>query len=222
MSDSVNTDIIIGKLYFFDVLVDEQRGRSRLSNMAIGKKSHGGTILDPIEALYLINRGKLKIFGDGDDITSSYYTNICSKIPDFDIKYATYFDLKKNRGMSVIIEEHGLSIPRDMSRPEDAFQVFCYTDRNDVDVQEIVLKVINNGNDALFSIVSNDDRVSYYRLSMFKSKGLMAKVSSKKMIEGTWYGGDSIFIESGSPDAEFLLESGIGTLHDDLRLSLVE
>ncbi|MEM2619005.1 MAG: tRNA-intron lyase [Candidatus Hadarchaeales archaeon] len=90
---------LMGRLHKHGVMVTGETGE--LERSFFGKPALGGLQLCPVEALYLVEKGKLAVEAEGRRLSATELIDHFTKLdPDFSLKYAVYSDLR-SRGYIV-------------------------------------------------------------------------------------------------------------------------
>ena len=141
-----------------------------LHDKGFGKMEENVLVLDPIEALFLLERGRIKILSDTRELNNKNFLKICcSSDPRFEVKYTVYKDLKL-RGFHVRpgFEGSDFRVYEKSSaekRKKIKWIVFCNSEDSPCNLDQLAraVKLAKNiRTTALWAVVDNDSDVTYY------------------------------------------------------------
>jgi tRNA-intron endonuclease len=176
------------------IIITKSKDIGRLYN-----RSHFGKIisnnqleLNLIEAIYLSSESKIRIFDKKKELTLKDLVRIAAKqIPDFEIKYLVYKDLR-NRGHPIRINEdkeffdlYRFNKKNEKQQNNDQFFVKTFSERHYLDFEKTnnLIKTIQKKNATLwFAIVDEEGDITYYLVSSFNERGKIGKFSYQKCI----------------------------------------
>ena len=170
-----------GKLRGQDIFVDEEKEAGQLySKGYFGKpQSGGGLKLSLIEAIYLTEAGKLKVYKGSEPQNLDKLFRMGNKlIENFEINYIVYRDLRQ-RGYVVKKGTAPLDfrlLPRGgiPGKNPSEYWVLAMSERGEFDVEEmtgIVKKVLKAKKTLLLAVVDEESDITYYRTKMVKPRG---------------------------------------------------
>jgi len=166
------------------IIIEKPKDASRLYNKSIfGRPLSGDKLeLDLVEGVFLLSENKLKIYENKKEIKfQKLVEKATKKIPDFEIKYLVYKDLRK-RGLTVKMydKEENFTFYQCKKNPEKDFFVTVFSENNILSLNETVKLVnlaVKNKKELWFSIVDDEGDITYYNVSNIDLRG-----NSKKHI----------------------------------------
>jgi tRNA-intron endonuclease len=156
-----------GRLVEGYVVVEEEGSASRLLQRGFGRKKERRLYLSLVEALYLLEKGKLEVTRDGRSLTLEELLN--TKEEDFLTRYAVYRDLRERGyvvktgfkfGTHFRVYERG-AYPREHSR----YLVHAVRESDAISFTELARAVrLAQGvrKRLLFAVVDEEGDVTYY------------------------------------------------------------
>jgi len=192
--------------------------------------SKGGLELDLIEALYLLESGRLEVVKDDQNVSFEELFNYSSSIlENFDILYLVYRDLR-SRGF-IVRQESGtfdLSVfPRGklMSNSRPIYMVRAVSERTSFDIATYtgeISETENRGKELLYGVVDEEGDVTYYKMFRCEPKGSVLPGEKVERTQGVLIR-DRIFVFDPQ-DSLILRESGYygKMIENVLQLSLIE
>lgn len=221
-----------GELVDGYVVVKDQKEGSQLYNKGnYGyPRSRGGLDLDPIEALYLVECGRLDVTSDGTSMKFDELFNYSSSaFEDFDIKYMVYRDLR-SRGFIVKMESDMFDMsvfPRgmQMSNSRPIYMVRAASERTAFDMgsfSDEVRKTEEKGKTLLYAVADEEGDIVYYKMMGHDPVGSVPPADSAICVTGHLVR-DRVFIFD-SEDSKAVRESGFygKVVSNVLQLSLIE
>ncbi len=215
-------ELFHGELEKGRVIVKDSVEAGKIHNRGnFGRFESGALILSPVEALYLMNEGKLVVSGYS---TIDFLTKAMEESSDFEIRYLAYRDLRK-RGF--IVKDTGREMWINRGGESERRALFPVYERMPFDFDEIYSMVSESMK--IFGIVDGDGDMTYYSIAVEEPKGpvetdfhenieilLMAEMGITDSIEihrGMFYGKnmDGRLILS-NVESIYLAEKGIARL----------
>jgi len=221
--------MITGNLEKNKIIVKKSKDIGRLYN-----KSHMGELLPDeilnlnlIEAVFLLDEGKIKIFHNKKEVNFEKLVKIASKkVKDFEIKYLVFKDLRK-RGQIIRIcrkkDIFDFYQYQAKEKKEEGFFACVFSERDLFDIQKTynLLKKIPNNCPLWFAIVDNEGDITYYNVSFSSLKGRI-KHSSFEKFEGFLLEDRVLVFDKKKSDALFKKEFFGKPFGSALQLSFVE
>lgn len=222
---------MVGLLAEGMVLIKDQKEGCQLYNKGnFGYPLKGGGLeMDLVEAVFLLECGRLEVQRDGEPMSFEdlfkYSSTVCE---GFDIKFLVYRDLRQ-RGFVVKAESGGLDFavfPRGstMSSARPVYMVRAVSERTALDITDSAGKVSqteDRGKKLLYGVADEEGDLTYYIMSTEDPEGhVSAKVAGKasgRLIS------DRVFVYD-SEGSEMLHSQGFygKMLGGVLQLSLIE
>jgi tRNA-intron endonuclease len=154
----------------------------------IYSKSHFGKtvncnklIINLIEGVFLLEENKIKLFEKGTEIDFKYLVEkSILLIPNFEIKYIVFRDLRKKGYFVEIIEDNDdfnfkISKGNNKSSVEkNNFYISVLSERDILELNKInvlIKKAKNKNSNLWFSIVDEEGDITYYELTIINLKG---------------------------------------------------
>ncbi len=170
--------MISGKLIDNRVIVEKAKDVGRLYNKSrMGVTLSGGNLeLNLIEACFLIDEEKIRIFSNKKNVSFETLVKIASKrIDDFELKYLVFKDLRR-RGHIVKIsnEEHIFDLYQfNKKENESEFFVCVFSERDFFDIEKthLLLNKIPKNSFLWIAIVDDEGDITYYKVSNVDFKG---------------------------------------------------
>jgi len=180
-----------GKLKGEDVTVEDQKESSQLYTKGyFGTPQSGGSLkLNLIEAIYLTEVGKLKVFKAGQPQNQDKLFRLGNKlVENFEINYIVYRDLRQ-RGYVVKKGTPPLDfrvLPRGgiPNKNPSKYWVLAISERGEFDISrlvDLVEKVKHNKKDLLLAVVDEEGDITYYRTKMVIPQG-QVKSDAKEIV----------------------------------------
>jgi len=170
--------IITAELLKDKVIVKKPKEVGRLYNKShIGRPlSKGYLELNLIEAVFLSDEDKIKIFSNEKEIDFEKLIKIASKnIKKFDTKYFVYKDLRR-RGHAIILNEKDgkYNFKKFLNKEEEnCFYVCVFSEKDFFDIKKTkdLLDSLKKDESLWFAIVDEEGDITYYNVSYKKLKG---------------------------------------------------
>jgi len=180
-----------GKLKGDDIIVDEQKEASQLYTKGyFGAPQSGGALkLDLLEAIYLTEAGKLKVYRSGALQNQDKLFRLGHKMTaNFDVDYIVYRDLRQ-RGYVVKKGTPPLTfrvLPRGgiPNKNPSKYWVLAISERGEFDISilsDIIEKVRNMKKELLLAVVDEEGDITYYKTKMMTPQG-QVKTDAKGMV----------------------------------------
>ncbi len=172
-----------GKLKGQDIIVEDEREASQLySKGYFGNPQSGGSLqLNLIEAIYLTEVGKLKVYSGSQHQNQDKLFRLGNKmVENFEINYIVYRDMRQ-RGYVVKKGTPPLDfrvLPRGgiPNKNPSKYWVLAISERGEFDISklnELVEKVKHNKKDLLLAVVDEEGDITYYRTKMVQPQGMV-------------------------------------------------
>lgn len=214
-----------------EVIIQDSREASQIYNRGwFGAPQSGGALrLDLIEALFLLETGRLDIMRGTRKVNFSQLLKLGNNnLRNFEIKYLVYCDL---RGRGYIVKGNSGSadfrvFPRGgaPSKGASKWWVCALSERTLFSFKQVLedLKICKGlRKNLLLAIVDEEGDVTYYEVLLAKPSGRLRRSLKSKPIEGIFTGDRVIIVDTKS--AEILRDYFYGKLMGDkLQLSLLE
>jgi tRNA-intron endonuclease len=173
-----------GKLKGQDIIVEEEKEASQLySKGYFGNPQSGGSLqLNLIEAIYLTEVGKLKVYSGSQFQNQEKLFRLGNKmVENFEINYIVYRDMRQ-RGYVVKKGSPPLDfrvLPRGgiPNKVPSKYWVLAISERGEFDISklnELVDKVKHNKKDLLLAVVDEEGDITYYRTKMVQPQGMVS------------------------------------------------
>jgi tRNA-intron endonuclease len=173
-----------GKLKGQDIIVEEEKEASQLySKGYFGNPQSGGSLqLNLIEAIYLTELGKLKVYSGSQFQNQDKLFRLGNKmVENFEINYIVYRDMRQ-RGYVVKKGSPPLDfrvLPRGgiPNKVPSKYWVLAISERGEFDISklnELVEKVKHNKKDLLLAVVDEEGDITYYRTKMVQPQGMVS------------------------------------------------
>jgi len=195
---------------------------NRLHSKGCYGKKNGDYRLNLVETCYLLEKGRVEVRRKGKRINLEKFMEYALKyIPDFEIKYLVYRDLRE-RGYIVRMEEGNAFLLYERGKRPPAppsFQVRAISERATFIIKEIADIIKGADNKLILGIVDEEGDITYYIAKFFRMRG--------RMRDGD-YGGEIILLNDRCITRdenlrEKLKEDFIGReIGDYTQLSLME
>lgn len=156
------------------VILKDAKEANRLYN----KGFFGNGKLNLIEACYLLEKEKMEIVKKGEKINILDFVEYSLKyIPDFEIKYLVYRDLRE-RGYIVRVNNDFYLYERGKRPPaKPAFTVKAFSERAKFKIREIEDLILKAKNKLMIGIVDEEGDLTYYIAKFFDIKGKISERS---------------------------------------------
>jgi tRNA-intron endonuclease len=175
---------ISGELINDKIIVKKPKDIGRLYNKSnFGKSLTGNKLrLDLLEGVFLLGEGKIRIFHNKEELDfQKLVKNAAQKIPEFEIEYLIFKDLR-NRGHTIkLCEENEITTfyqfkqKRDIDKSEKLFLVSAFSERDVFDIREtekLIKEAEKKKKELWFGIVDEEGDITYYEVSLLDIKGL--------------------------------------------------
>lgn len=175
---------ISGELIDDKIIIHKPKDVGRLYNKShFGKPLSGNKLeLDLIEAIFLLDDGKIKIKKGKTEVDFEKLVSLASKkILHFEIKYLVFKDLRK-RGHAIHLFEKDDVIT--FSQVKDKFYVIVFSERDELDLKKVktTIKNISKDGKALWIAIADEEGdTTYYDASILDIKG---KIKPHKFPKG--------------------------------------
>ena len=147
---------------------------NRLYNRGCYGKMDGRLNLNLVETCYLLEKGKVEVRKGGKRVNLEKLMEYALKyIPDFEIKYLVYRDLRE-RGYIVRMEEGNtfLLYERGKRPPaKPAFRVKAISERATFKILEVERDIEEAENKLILGIVDEEGDITYYIAKFFRMRG---------------------------------------------------
>ena len=182
-----------GTLKGQDIIVDEEREASQLYTKGyFGNPLSGGSLqLNLMEAIYLTEVGKLKVYKGGYLQNQDRLFRLGSNlVENFEINYIVYRDLRQ-RGYVVKKGTPPLDfrvLPRGgiPNKNPSKYWVLAISERGEFDITKLSLlveKVKHNKKDLLLAVVDEEGDITYYRTKMVQPNGSVKSDAKSQVAE---------------------------------------
>lgn len=159
-----------------EILAPDGTGTSTLINRGYGRPLSGGDLLlSPVEALYLLERGKISF----ENVSEPWKILLRlgrSFIENFEVAYIVFRDLRE-RGYSVRTgdpPDHYVIETRENASDDGVHIVYSLSEGRPFDVKEILSLLHNAGQHGahlILALVDEESDVTYYHVSEISPKG---------------------------------------------------
>lgn len=221
-----------GKLSDTDVIVDDPAEASQIYNRGwYGNPQSGGSLkLEILEALYLLETGRLSVLKEGGPMDFLQLLKIGNKdLPSFEIKYLVYRDL---RGRGYVVKSNGGSadfrvFPRggSPSKTTSKWWVLALSERSIFQLEKVLADITKSRGlrkDLLLAIVDEEGDVTYYEVRKADPAGKQKRKPPAERMEGL-FTGDRVIIDDPADALKLQKEHFFGKLLGErLQLSLIE
>ena len=221
-----------GKIVGCDVIVDDPAEASQIYNRGwYGSPQSGGSLkLDFLEALYLLETGRLQVLRDSTNMDFMQLMRSGNKNDQyFEIRYLVYRDL---RGRGYVVKSNGgvadfRVFPRGgtPSKTTSKWWVFSLSERSLFKLEELLSNLTTSKGlrkDILLAIVDEEGDVTYYDVQTANPAGKQKKHHQEKAVEGL-FTGDRVMVADPKAAKSLQLDQFYGKmLGDKLQLSLLE
>lgn len=221
-----------GRLTEDNVIVDDPAEASQIYNRGwYGNPQSGGSLkLDFLEALYLLETGRLSVRHGGSELDFMRLLKLGNKdLPGFEIKYLVYRDL---RGRGYVVKANGGAtdfrvFPRGgtPSKSTSRWWVCALSERSLFTLEKVLADLVTSRGlrkDLLLAIVDEEGDVTYYEVRKTTPSGKQKRKPVSEKVEGL-FTGDRVLVDD--PKAAQLLQKDLffgKLLGDRLQLSLIE
>lgn len=221
-----------GRLSDSHVIVDDSAEASQIYNRGwYGNPQSGGALkLEILEALYLLETGRLSVLREGEPIDFVQLFKLGNRdLPNFEIKYLVYRDL---RGRGYVVKSNGGSadfrvFPRGgtPSKTTSKWWVSALSERSLFRLEKVLEDLTKSKGlrkDLLLAIVDEEGDVTYYEVRKANPAGRQKKKQISERIEGL-FTGDRVIIDDPHAAQSLQKDHFFGKLLGDrLQLSLIE
>jgi len=214
---------VTGELKNNKVFVEKPKDIGRLFNKShLGKMLKGEKLqLDLLEAVFLLDETKIKIFCKKKEIDFQKLVRIASKnISHFEIKYLVFKDLRK-RGQIIKISKDSKYNFIDYN---NHFFVIIFSEKNMINLQKIkkILQETEEKNNELWlAIVDEEGDITYYNVKLLDINGDTKKHLFKKSL-GIFLNDRVVIFNRLKSEALFEKEFFGKPFGEGLQLSLIE
>jgi tRNA-intron endonuclease len=171
---------IFGELVGDCVIIKKPKDVGRLYT-----KSHFGTPLsgneirlDLIEAVFLLDEGKLRLFQNNTQVDFQHLVVLAAqKVPEFETKYLVFKDLRNHGHAIKLCDAESVAMFQQFKqKKEDSPSCFivAFSERDilDIDATKQLIRKVTKKNDALwFALVDEEGDLTYYDVSAVDLKG---------------------------------------------------
>lgn len=153
-------------------IIRDLKEANKIYNKGCFGKFNGKLKLTLIETCYLLEKDKVRVEIDGKKADLKEFMDYSLKfIPDFEIKYLVYRDLRERgyvvkEGNDFILYERGKRPPA-----EPAFTVKAISERAKFKIKEIDEFIEDTKNKLIIGIVDEEGDLTYYIAKFFRLKG---------------------------------------------------
>jgi tRNA-intron endonuclease len=171
---------VLGEIIDDKIIVKKPKDIGRLyGKSGLGEPISGNKLqLDLIEGVFLLSEGKIKISQDKKEIDfQNLIRTAAQKIPDFEIKYRIFKDLRR-RGYAVKIcrrdERTAFYYPKKEEGEKQCCFISAFSERDTLDLEETknLIKDVDRRNGVLwFGIVDEEGDITYYEVTSMDLKG---------------------------------------------------
>ncbi len=223
---------LVGNLIEDFVVVEDEKEASQIYNKGYyGQPQSGGSLkLGLIEALYLLEAGRLEIKSKGRRVNFVRLFRYANRqYPDFEIKFIVYRDMRM-RGYVVkpdISPVHFRVFPRGgiPSKTPSRFWVFAASERGTFDMEGMIYqinRVVKARKKLLVGIVDEEGDLTYYQAKLVRPKG-STRIRSYDICADALFFGDRVMVLD-SEEAKILHEAEFfgKFIGEGLQLSLLE
>lgn len=188
-----------------------------------GRIEKDGTLrLAPVEALYLIARGKIEI----ESLNFDKLLAFCSMTPGFLRSFIVYRDIRE-RGYVVTTGPHDYRVFPRGQRPghgQSRFLIRVYSERDIIELPQVLSEAETAANmrkQFVLAVSDDEDELTYYEIRIHKLESSPEKpLDLPNGIHARFAGVSAYVTEDGSKITETLKENWLGTLLDGKRLFL--
>ncbi|HEC76064.1 MAG TPA: tRNA-intron lyase [Thermoplasmatales archaeon] len=166
------TKMVKAELMEDKVIVEEQKDASRIYNKGFFGIYDGKLELNLVEACYLLDKGKFEVEKNGKKLDlKKFMEHSLSYIPDFEIKYFVYRDLRERgyvikEGNDFVLYERGKKPP---AKP--SFTVKAISERAKFKIKEMAEFIEKAKNKLIVGVADEEGDLTYYIAKFFKLKG---------------------------------------------------
>lgn len=224
---------VVGEFVENKIIVKKPKEAGRLYS-----KSHFGLPisnnklqLDLLEGIFLVDDGKIRIFGNKKEMDFENLVNVAAKqISEFEIKYLTYKDIRK-RGHALKLNEEDepttfsqFKLKKEANSHEKQFFISAFSERDILDLEDtnnLIEKVTKKNGVLWYAIVDEEGDITYYDVSSLDIGG---SVEENIFPEGTGLLLKNRIVIFDKKLAKHLLQSEFfgKPFGDGLQISLVE
>ncbi|UCG69467.1 MAG: tRNA-intron lyase [Thermoplasmata archaeon] len=214
------------------VMVEDEKEASQIYNKGyFGNPQSGGALkLNLIEALFLLEGGKLEIKKNNRRMNFVILFRYANNLyPDFEIKYIVYRDLKM-RGYIVkpdVKPAHFRVFPRGgkPSKSPSKFWVYAASERGIFDLEGVVSQirgVLRARKKLLIGIVDEEGDLTYYQSRLVRPKGRVKPGTFGIQADALFFGDRVMVLDSEEADTLHDTEFFGKFIGGGLQLSLLE
>jgi len=146
-------------------VIIEGREANRIYNKGYGKFKGNKLYLHPIEACYLIEKGKLEFN------LKDFMEDAVKKDKNFEIKYLVYRDLKE-RGYILSVDKNFNLYKRGARPPAPPeYRVIAVSERDIFSIRKIMKWIEKSSIKVMCGIVDEEGDITYYTIKFFHMKG---------------------------------------------------
>jgi tRNA-intron endonuclease len=221
-----------GKFSDASVIVEDPAEASQIYNKGwYGSPQSGGSLkLEVLEALYLMETGRLSVLKGDDAMDFVQLLKLGNKdLPGFEIKYLVYRDL---RGRGYVVKSNGGSadfrvFPRGgtPSKTASRWWVLALSERSLFELEKVLVDLTKSKGlrkDLLLAIVDEEGDVTYYEVRKANPSGRQKRKPPAERMDGL-FTGDRVIIDDPKDAKVLQSEHFFGKLLGDrLQLSLIE
>ena len=161
----------IAKLIDENIIISNPKAIGRFhSKSKIGTKKANILYLDPLEAVFLLEEKKIKVFSEDEEYSfKELLQKAAQKKPSFETQYLIYRDLR-HRGCQIsIIDHHTFSLTR-----KHLYLIFTFSENNITTIYQIKKlceKAIEKQANTWIAVVDEEGDITYYEISIMEPKG---------------------------------------------------
>jgi tRNA-intron endonuclease len=167
---------VIGELVNNKIIIKKSKDIGRLYNKSgLGKPiSNNQLQIDFLEGVFLLGENKIRVFQDGKERDFQDLVKTAAKlIPQFEIKYLAFKDLRK-RGCQVKINESKKAFDFIYKKDKNLFFVSAFSERDTFDIdktRKLIKTAINENGSLWYAIIDEEGDITYYDVSLVDLHG---------------------------------------------------
>lgn len=209
---------IIAKQVDKQIIIPNTKDIGKLYDKSkIGRKKNNILYLDPLEAVFLLEKKKIKIVSENKEITfKEFFQKISEEKHSFETQYLIYRDLR-NRGYPIsIIDQHTFSLNK-------KYLIFTFSEDDIITVsklEKLCRQTIEEKTSILIGVVDEEGDITYYEISTIEPIGEISNNYSIKT-EGILFNNGVIIFNQKVMDLHKKEFYG-KPFEEGLQLSLIE
>lgn len=228
----INRAPMPGELRDNSVFIDDVREASQTySKGNFGYPLSGGALeLDLVEAVFLVQCGRLEVIHKGRSLSfAELFEKASEAVPGFDIKFLVFRDLRE-RGFIVKPESGNFDLcvyPRGMSPSKSSplYMVCAVSERSAPDIGEFMEETAQSegrGKQLLYGVVDEEGDLTYYKMAVLDPHGDLDPDGLLPSVEGRLLS-DCIFVFDKDSGERLYSKAFFGKAQAGmLQLSLIE